>query len=719
MKKVVNCLSFILVVFLLFSCSDNGGKIQDGGVCTANEACQSGICSAGICASASSPPPATCTIDSDCGAGKICLSGVCNAAPDPCRPPADCTSPPSTPPAAPSVLYKNPAADASNIATNADISVVFDKTMDAATFTASTFTITPSIEGSVTLSDKIATFTHGTPFAGDTIYTVTLGTNIRNASGVSLASAVTWSFRTVAAATTPPVMPTDFRASVPESHGMRLQLDWSACADCTSYEVKRIESSGTSVVTACSSTTAAASYSCMDTGLIKGTSYAYELKACSTPATNCATKVVSAPAPIPVKGDVNGDGIADFIVGAPMAGTSIRGNKPGNAYLYIGRLSGLFEKNLTIRGIIPTSDSGEQWFNTGKQAAFIGDINNDGYEDFAIIGEGGAPDTISTNRIGIFFGTSTFRNSSSLITDADIKIKSDTESFVSISSAMDINGDNIDDVIIGTNTNTEKYAYVIPGRITWPTDYNYEADSAKLSYTDTSISDFVIIFVSSAGGDFNGDGRAEVVVGIPQLNKVRILTMNPDVRGELILMPGGEFTGPDSSNFGQTVAGYGWMEGTRTIFVGAPMTANGAFTNAGSIYKCSYSGSALECLSSWRGAEGNYKFGTSLCAGVNGGGLMAGSPFYSSNKGRVKTKDASYDGQTAEDYFGVSCAVIRTTAPYASHIVGAPGYQSNKGAVYIINSDASSDDSNTWTKIEGENGGDNFGYSVGARYFNE
>ena len=69
-------------------------------------------------------------------------------------------------------------------------------------------------------------------------------------------------------------------------------------------------------------------------------------------------------------GDVNGDGIPDFIVGAPNAS---QGDPPGKAFVYSG-------KDGTVLFELASPDTTSDWM--GEQVAAAGDVNGDGKPDF-------------------------------------------------------------------------------------------------------------------------------------------------------------------------------------------------------------------------------------------------------------------------------------------------------------------------------------------------
>lgn len=94
------------------------------------------------------------------------------------------------------------------------------------------------------------------------------------------------------------------------------------------------------------------------------------------------------------QGDVNGDGYDDILIGAPAG--SVPGN-PGHAFLVLGNASANWGNDFTLEDQADASFDGEvNAYLTGQSVDIIGDLNDDGYDEFII----GAPlvDDEDTNR---------------------------------------------------------------------------------------------------------------------------------------------------------------------------------------------------------------------------------------------------------------------------------------------------------------------------------
>lgn len=100
---------------------------------------------------------------------------------------------------APSVVSTLPSSNATNIPLSVPIIVTFNKAIDETTLSTDSFTVTAGgsqVSGSVTYSNKTATFTPTSALSRSTNYTVILTAAIKDMAGNSLTSNYTWSFST-------------------------------------------------------------------------------------------------------------------------------------------------------------------------------------------------------------------------------------------------------------------------------------------------------------------------------------------------------------------------------------------------------------------------------------------------------------------------------------------------------------------------------------------
>lgn len=230
-------------------------------------------------------------------------------------------------------------------------------------------------------------------------------------------------------------------------------------------------------------------------------------------------------------GDINGDGISDIIIGASQYDIG-SDNISGSAYVVFGSTS-VTNMNLdTLNGSNGFRVNGVAHLSGfGEAASFIGDINRDGIGDFGISAPNvGAAGFNGSGFVYIFFGKSTPWASSFSVSSLDGSNGFRLEGAVAndrlgrdIAAAGDVNGDGIDDLIVGAPGRDglpffdNGAAYVIFGKSSaWNANFNINSLNGMNGFS--VIGSFSGLRAGSAvdgAGDVNGDGLGDIVIGLP------------------------------------------------------------------------------------------------------------------------------------------------------------------------------------------------------------
>lgn len=199
-------------------------------------------------------------------------------------------------------------------------------------------------------------------------------------------------------------------------------------------------------------------------------------------------------------GDVDSDGFDDILVGAPLF--TNQQNNEGAALLYYGSAGGIKDNPTIIEG-------NQVDANIGYSVSNAGDINGDGFSDIII----GAPlftiNQTSEGAVFVYYGSATG------ISVAAKKILSiDQLAYLgsSVSSAGDVNDDGYSDIIVGAIHYQNLQTLGGAGIVYYGSATGISGEKITI-VSDTGFSDMGQS-VSSAG-DVNGDGIADLIIGAP------------------------------------------------------------------------------------------------------------------------------------------------------------------------------------------------------------
>jgi hypothetical protein len=371
-------------------------------------------------------------------------------------------------------------------------------------------------------------------------------------------------------------------------------------------------------------------------------------------------------------GDINGDNFDDVIISSyPMTGNA-------KGYVYFG---GSVMNNIADM----TVSSNASYDGFGAAVSGIGDINADGFKDFAI----GAVFNSSIGKVTVYYGGSTPD------TIADQSVIGEGGNFgFSISDAGDVNDDGYADFIAAA-----PYYNSSRGRV-----YLY-----RNSLTGSDVPDVRIIgetgnlqlgYSVSDAGDVNGDGYPDIITGAYNYSsgkgRAYIYFGGPAFDNVADVTLDGEAAG---NNFGRDVSSAGDVngDGYDDVVVGAKAYN----TSRGRAY-IFYGGAAMDNTAdvTFTGENSSDYLGNSVskAGDVNGDGfsdVIIGAFFAGTNEGRAyifyggspmnNAADVTLTGESSGDNFGssVSNAGDMNGDSYDDFIVSAPYNSSGNGKVYV------------------------------------
>ncbi len=239
-------------------------------------------------------------------------------------------------------------------------------------------------------------------------------------------------------------------------------------------------------------------------------------------------------------GDLNGDGVADMVLGSSAASGLSVGTEAGAAYIYFGSSSLAGTKDIAgIAGTAPDVTiygANANDILTNGDAIKVGDLNGDGIDDLilgALGADGPSEARTDAGEAYVILGSSNLPSIIDLAKgEEDVIIYgatagdklTDEDGFYAAIEMGDLNGDGIDDLILGASRadgpaearNVAGEAYVIFGSSSLPATIDLASSDEDVTIYGATEGDLMTQGGVLTVGDLDGDGFGDLILGAPQ-----------------------------------------------------------------------------------------------------------------------------------------------------------------------------------------------------------
>ncbi|MFH0818781.1 MAG: integrin alpha, partial [Patescibacteria group bacterium] len=258
-------------------------------------------------------------------------------------------------------------------------------------------------------------------------------------------------------------------------------------------------------------------------------------------------------------GDVNGDGYDDVLIGTSYNNTG--GIESGAAYLIYGSDSIINDINLSSADV---KFIGEEIADqAGISVASAGDVNGDNYDDIFIGAFNNDAGGSNAGAVYLIYGSDSLASSIDLSL-ADVKFIGEAANNLTgafVASAGDVNGDGIDDILIGApwlfGSGQLGTVYLIYGSDSLASSINLSLADVKFSGEEEN--DTAGISVASAG-DVNNDEYDDILIGAydgddsdTDTGAVYLGYINMDVDGDGVKSLEGLYPGTDCNDNDESI----------------------------------------------------------------------------------------------------------------------------------------------------------------------